>query len=422
MKTVLILICGLLAGSGCALSGGVQTANRKLSETKAGKELGEKIQLWFDASDLDLVKIKFTDAEDELLNGCEQEIRQMAWDAYRNGRLARSLRSDYQNSQVKNNGYVSPYFVKQVGEKPADGWPLFIAMHGGGGVAKKFNDRQWNNMKGYYRNQTGSGGYLYVALRAPTDAWNGFYTSYIYPLIDNLIRQFMIYEDINPNKVFAMGYSHGGYGAFAIGPTMADRFAAVHASAAAPTGQSAALNLRNTRFTYMVGEKDTAYGRVDRCRNFSKTIEQLRDGRDDIYPVVFELKKGFGHGGLPDRDKIAEMIKYRRTPLPKTIAWQMTVGNVHNFYWLRVPGAGGSQKITANCSDNTIVLNSENVKEVHILLDNRLVDPGKPVTVKANNTVTVTDVQLHIETLLETLLQRGDPEFAFTSQIIIDLQ
>ena len=36
---------------------------------------------------------------------------------------------------------------------------------------------------------------------------------------------------VNPNKVYLMGYSHGGYGAFFIGPLIADRFAAVHASA-----------------------------------------------------------------------------------------------------------------------------------------------------------------------------------------------
>ena len=36
--------------------------------------------------------------------------------------------------------------------------------------------------------------------------------------------------DIDPDKVFIMGYSHGGYGAYAIGPKMPDHFAAIHAS------------------------------------------------------------------------------------------------------------------------------------------------------------------------------------------------
>ena len=50
----------------------------------------------------------------------------------------------------------------------------------------------------------------------------------------NLIRQFTVLGDVDPDKVYVMGYSHGGYGAFYIGPKIPDRFAAIHCSAAAP--------------------------------------------------------------------------------------------------------------------------------------------------------------------------------------------
>ena len=32
-----------------------------------------------------------------------------------------------------------------------------------------------------YRDHSEAGGYLYLALRAPDDTWNGFYTDYVYP-------------------------------------------------------------------------------------------------------------------------------------------------------------------------------------------------------------------------------------------------
>ena len=68
--------------------------------------------------------------------------------------------------------------------------------------------------------------------------------------------------------MFLIGYSHGGYGAFFIGPKIPDRFAAVHGSAAAPTdGTISPRTLRNTRFTFMVGEKDNAYGRREALRD-----------------------------------------------------------------------------------------------------------------------------------------------------------
>src|SRR6185503_13454563 len=119
--------------------------------------------------------------------------------------------------------------------------------------------------------------------------------------------QFLLFADVDPNKVFIMGYSHGGYGAFAIGPKMPDRFAAIHASAAAPTdGETTARTLRNTAFTYMIGEKDTMYGRIERCRKFDDAVQKLRLDHPLAYPVVMQYIAGHGHGGLPDRDKIVE--------------------------------------------------------------------------------------------------------------------
>src|SRR4029077_13442486 len=138
-------------------------------------------------------------------------------------------------------------------------------------------------------------GYKYLALRAPNDTWNGFYDDYVPPLVINLIRQFALFGEVDTDKVFLIGYSHGGYGAFFIGPKIPDRFAAIHSSAAAPTdGTISPYSLRNTRFTVMIGESDTAYGRRERCRKFAKEIDQLRKNNPGAYPVAVDFQKGFG--------------------------------------------------------------------------------------------------------------------------------
>ena len=140
-------------------------------------------------------------------------------------------------------------------------------MHGGGGAPKAVNDSQWEIMQHYYKDHPEVTGYKYLALRAPNDTWNGFYDDYVPPLIVRLIRQFTLLGGVDPDKVFLIGYSHGGYGAFFIGPKIPDRFAAIHSSAAAATdGTISPLSLRNTRFTFMVGENDTAYGRQGALR------------------------------------------------------------------------------------------------------------------------------------------------------------
>ena len=155
--------------------------------------------------------------------------------AYQAAPIHGALKKDFDKQQARNQQHVSPYKVREVGQRPKNGWPLVIAMHGGGNSPQELNDSQWRHMEKHYRDQAALTGYKYLALRAPNNTWNGFYDEYVPPLIINLIRQFAIFGDVDTDKVFILGYSHGGYGAFYIGPKIPDRFAAVHASAAAPT-------------------------------------------------------------------------------------------------------------------------------------------------------------------------------------------
>jgi pimeloyl-ACP methyl ester carboxylesterase len=367
---------------------------------------------------------KFAGSLEKLLRANEPAVRRVAWEAYQAVPIHKAMRTDFDTNQVRFEKYVSPYTVKTVGTRPPNGWALFIAMHGGGNAPKEVNDSQWKHMQIYYRDHPEAGGYLYVALRAPNDTWNGFYDTYVYPLVANLIRQFLLFGDVDANKVFIMGYSHGGYGAFAIGPKIPDRFAAIHASAAAPTdGETTAKTLRNTIFTVMVGEKDTMYGRYERDQKFRDTVEKLRGERTDIYPVSVRIIAGNGHTGLPDRDKIADMYPAIRDPVPRELTWLMTDKVINYFFWLRCDTPGKQREIEAICRDNRLtVTTTMNVTTASVLLDRRLVDFDKLVTLELNGkTLKPVKVQPSLRVLCETLLRRGDPELAFTTQIDLPL-
>jgi len=295
---------------------------------------------------------------------------------------------------------------------------LFIAMHGGGGAPQALNDSQWQHMQKYYRDHPEAGGYLYVALRAPNNTWNGFYTDYAYPLMANLVRQFLLFGDVDPDKVFLMGYSHGGYGAYAMGPKMPDRFAAIHASAAALADGAVADTLRNTVFITMVGEKDTAYGRIKRCQDLVKDIARLRGERTDIYPVTIQIIADHPHSGLPDRDCIAELYPAVRNAVPRELTWVMTDKVISDFFWLRVAQPVRGEKFDVTCRDNTLTVTAApNVTSASILLDQRLVDFSKPVTLTVNGKTTKKKLKPSLRTLCETLQRRGDPGLAFTAEI-----
>jgi predicted peptidase len=363
-----------------------------------------------------------TSSADQLLAEHPAQARKIAWQQYLDSGKALSYKSDFDANQVTFEKHLSPYTIKEVGERPENGWPLFIAMHGGGGTSQAVNDSQWKHMQIYYKDQAELKGYKYLALRAPNNSWNGFYDDYVYPLVENLVKQFIVFGDIDPNKVFIMGYSHGGYGAFAIGPKIPYRFAAVHASAAAPTdGQTSAKTLRNTRFTFMVGEKDTAYGRRKRCEKFAAQIDELKSANQGSYPVEFMFKKGFGHGGLPDRDMISQMYDHDRNAIPKHLTWEMTDSVVNRFFWLKANQPAKGQMIDAKIDGNKIVVESENCRSFSILVDGRTIDPSKPIELVVDGTTNSIDYKPTFKTLCHEIMETGDLNLSFDFEIQVNL-
>jgi len=404
------------SGSGRAIPQNIKPLPVK-EVARLAKELGK----YFMADAGRQANWKFSSRLEKLLKENESAVRLVAWENYRSAPVHTNLKASFDAHFATFDQYVSPYTVKQVGARPAKGWPLFIALHGGGGAPREVNDSQWRHMQTYYKDHPEAGGYFYLALRAPNDTWNGFYDDYVYPLIDNLVRQFRLFGDIDPDKVFIMGYSHGGYGAYAIGPKMPDRFAAIHASAAAATdGETTPKTLRTTPFTVMVGELDTMYGRYERNQKFQEQIEQLRGPRMDIYPVTVTFVKGNGHTGLPDRDKIRDLYPMVRDPVPREVTWLMTDNVVQDFFWLRVPRPAKQQEILASFQNNRFVITAnEGVSEATVLMDSRLVDFNKPVDIELNGSTTTRRFVPSLKTFCETMARRGDPAFAFSAEFAI---
>ncbi len=425
-------------------------------KTKLEDRLRNEMTAFFEASEAAQAEWVFPAKLEKLLARQEAAVRRTAWEAYRNAAIHDTLRQDFDNKQVRFESHVSPYTVKTVGTRPPNGWGLFIAMHGGGGTTQEFNDRQWRHMQIYYRDHPEAGGYIYVALRAPNNTWNGFYTDYAYPLIQNLLRQFMLFADVDPNKKFLMGYSHGGYGAFAIGPKMPDYFAAIHSSAAAPADGASPVTLRNTVFTTMIGSNDTMYGRYDRIREFKQQIDELRGSRTDIYPVTVQIVADHPHSGLPDRDKIAEMYPNVRNPVPRELSWRMTDRVIHDFFWLHTPTPQPGKELNVTIRDNRVIVSSDptaadltatdgaatdgaaangaaadgaatgltaadrvrtDPAPAAVLLDSRLIDFSRPVTLEYGGASSNHRLRPGLRTLCQTLQRRGDPELAFTAKL-----
>src|SRR5262249_16681844 len=103
---------------------------------------------YFDAPAAEQAGYKFPADPDGLGRSSEEDVRQTVWRAYAGSKLHAELKADFEKKQVRNGPHLSAYTVKQVGKKPAAGWPLVIAMHGGGNTPKSVNDSQWKIMQG----------------------------------------------------------------------------------------------------------------------------------------------------------------------------------------------------------------------------------------------------------------------------------
>lgn len=395
----------------------IDPEEKTFADSESGKQVAALLTQYFAAAPEKRSEITFDPALDKLVLDESSAVRKLAWKAYLAGHEVRQFQEELNDHRVAHGQYTCPYVVRAVGPMPENGWPLFIAMHGGGGAPPEVNDSQWRAMQHYYRDQSSVEGYLYLAIRAPNDTWNGFYSPYNLSLTDRLIRQFVAGAKVDPNKVFIMGYSHGGYGAFYLGPRMADRFAAVHVSAAAPSeGNAVGVNLRNTPFTFMIGEQDTAHNRLSLCRDFDSFISGVRGERNDIYPVKMEFKEGAPHSGLPDRDKIKEMYSATRNPVPREVTWLRTHPEISDFYWLHLDGPPTGQRIDGTCRDNVLTVNGKDIDRLSVLLDERLVDYSKPLTIDIAGDRSTQSVEPSLRTLCETLANRCDPETMFATR------
>ena len=75
----------------------------------------------------------------------------------------------------------------------------------GGGTTSAINDQQWEHQKKLYQFREG----IYLTPRAPTNDWDLWHQSEIDVLFAALIEASVAIEDVNPDKIYIMGYSAG---------------------------------------------------------------------------------------------------------------------------------------------------------------------------------------------------------------------
>lgn len=352
-------------------------------------------------------------------------------------------------SGVLSSGDLAmPYVLLAKGEKPSGGWPLFIALHGGGkyhGNAEisahgwEVNTREWQTQMRLV-NQVYEPDGLYFVPRMADDRLGRWWHQHNIELFRRLIRCAVLYHDVNPNRVYIMGISQGGYGTCHIAPFMADLFAA--AGSMAGGMMTVTENLRNLPFRSDIGANDTAYNRIELAKQLHDSLDTLQSKDSDAYRHTLAIQANRGHG-IDYSSSPSWLARHSRNPYPERIVWRCHEKDGvyrRSFYWLslsQVPDAGEYViKAELNQRENRIDIKAEEVllndegepvlrrpltsSQIHVHLNDTLLDLDREVLVLLNDRVAFRGrVERKQSHLLRSLIERGDPNYAFPAKITV---
>ncbi len=398
------------------------------------------------------------------------KVKELAWKLYRQQKSTDSqLLHELESKSMTFNGKTMRYELKKVGTPGKNGYPLYIALHGGGGAPALLNDSQWQQMKRYYLHNVKSG--IYVAPRGITNTWNLHFVSESYVLYDRLIENMILFNDVDPNRVYILGFSAGGDGTYQLAPRMADRWAAANMSAGHHNGVNP-LNLYNVPFSLQVGEVDKMYKRHLETARFAVKLEELHKKYPQGYNYQCNIHLNKPHNffdnhpsqktqavissprlWLEKQDRktvkrntaaIAWLDKFSRDPYPKKVIWDLNTAapregvdsantkNFHKstakanrFYWLST-GSKQRSEIGADIIIAQYFKKSNLIKVdkcgnyLELLLNQKMIDLSKPLQIAIGKTRLKVAVKPNLKNVVDSIVERGDPSYIF--EVVVALQ
>ncbi len=342
---------------------------------------------------------------------------------------------------------VMPFaLVRKEQNGPAEtGRALFICTHGGGGNGKVDGPHAWPVNTREWRTQVQLAARLYepegiyFVPRMVDDRKGRWFHGFNQTAFERVIEHAIANWGVDPNRVYKLGISQGGFGTNKLVAFMPDRFAGANAMAggvspdAHPPG-----NLRNVAFRNDVGEEDTMFERVGNAIKFHKRLDQFHAGDPEGYTHTISVQKGRGHG-IDYRPGVAWIAQHTRNPWPDRLHWDnRELGGERRarHYWVELWGEPVDKRtmmtVFADRETNTITIEAMSGKvgqgnplsggQLCVLLHDELLDLDKPVRVSVNGRVMHDGVvKRDASVQLRTLAGYGDPAMTASAELVFAL-
>ncbi len=190
---------------------------------------------------------------------------------------------------------------------------------------------------------------------------------------------------IDPDRVFAGGFSMGGAFSWSFAAFQGDRLAGAIPGAGHPPDNASPNCLRNTRWCPLFvvhGEKDEPV-----------PIRLSRDAVAKIkgcggYSIVYKELKGWGHAwpAQVEGELIEWMGDRRRNRDPKNLflALGWWVNPNRRFYWIQAVKGSKQGELEASITGNTVTVKAMHTEVIALYLNEALLDLDAEVVVMAN--------------------------------------
>lgn len=315
--------------------------------------------------------------------------------------------------------------------QPSKGYALIVCLHGAGFTGDVYLER-WQARLGE--------DYILACPTYPAGAW---FTRRAEDLVLATIRYVTQRYHVDPDRIFLSGMSNGGIGAWLIGMHHAPLFAGLAPMAAGLDNvlMPFLANLRNTPPYIIHGAKDQVMP-VALSRSIARELTALG------YPYVYREHEGehpVAGGHYFPREELPALVTWlnvqRRDPLPKKLTVMREASRFQPFGWVRLdvtdPIAAFSddlvdkrdERITRReyakleatiVSENRIEVTTERIQRFSLFLNDRLIDPAKPLTIVTNGRLSFEGtVTASLETLLRQARLRQDPRQLFPFHVAV---
>ncbi|MCS6897271.1 MAG: hypothetical protein NZM29_04800, partial [Nitrospira sp.] len=317
---------------------------------------------------------------------------------------------------------------------PSRSMGLVVCLHGAGFDGEAYLER-WQARLG--------DAYILACPTYPSGAWfTRRAEELVLATIDDLSRKY----HIDPNRVFLTGMSNGGIGTWLIGMHYAPLFAGIAPMAG---GLDRVLmpfleNLRNTPVYMIHGAKDQIMP-VELSRSIARELETL--GYSYVYRE-HQREHPLAGGHYFPREELPDLVAWldgrRRDPLPFRLTVVRDASHLQSFGWVRLDMTDRIAAFSDDLVDKTderiarreyakldvsivgenrIEARAERVRRYSLFLNDRLIDPSKPVTVVTNGQVSFEGkVVPSLKTLLEQARVRRMSEEPFPIHLTITVE